>query len=598
MVIKMNNLELLQEKLQRNNYDAFIIPTADFHGSEYISDYFQARKYFSGFTGSAGTLLVLKHSAFLWTDGRYFIQAAMQLEDSGIELMKIGEPNVPTLTEFLNQNALTIKTLSFDGRLMSTNEVLNLKRDLKPSITITLDSNLIDEAWFNRPNLPFSNLYILSKFFAGKTFDEKLTAVRNIMKEKKTQAFILTSLEDQAWLYNLRGNDIPHTPVFLSYTYITNENVTLFIDQNKIDLEVAKYLDNESIVIKPYNEIYEFVKTIKGKNILLDPNKANYSIYSSLVEQNNIILDTNPTLLLKAIKNEVEIENIKEAHIKDGLAVFRFMKYLKEGYVEGINLSEISLSDYIAKLRSESKGFIDLSFNTICAFNEHAAMMHYSANIETNASIDAPGFLLIDSGGHYLEGTTDITRTYALGSISKEMKKHYTLVLKAVINLAKAVFLKGCRGINLDILARGPIWNELLDYKCGTGHGVGYLLSVHEAPNGFRWKIVPERNDSAILEPGMITTDEPGIYLENKYGIRIENELLCVNAGVSQFGEFLKFETITYAPIDLDAVDVSLLTKDEKDWLNDYHKMVYEKLKPEIEDINELECLARYTKAI
>ncbi len=593
----MASLEKLQEELKLQKIDAYIIPTADFHGSEYISDYFKARKHFSGFTGSAGTLLVLQDSSFLWTDGRYFIQAAKELENSGIELMKMGEPNVPTLLEFLNANVNSIRSLGFDGRLMSTSEVLDFENKLNPAINIDANSFLIDKTWPLRPKLPYSNLYVLSKFFAGKSFEEKLTAVRNQMKDKKAQGFLLTALEDQAWLYNLRGNDIPHTPVFLSYTYITNDSVTLFVDSNKIDLEVSKYLDNQSITIKPYNEIYEFVKTIRAKNVLIDPNKVNYTLYKGLVEQNTIVFDTNPTLLLKAVKNDVEIENIKLAHVNDGLCVTRFMKFLKEGFNNGLPLTEIGLSDYIAGLRAQTKGYVDLSFNTICAFNEHGAMMHYSANNETNANVDKPGFLLIDSGGHYLEGTTDITRTYALGSISKEMKKHYTLVLKAVIGLARAVFMKGCRGVNLDILARGPIWRELLDYKCGTGHGVGYLLSVHEAPNGFRWKIVPERNDSAVLEPGMITTDEPGIYLGNKYGIRIENELLCVNAGSSQFGEFLTFETITYAPIDLDAVDISLLNKEEKNWLNDYHAMVYEKLSPFMTS-DEKTFLKKYTREI
>lgn len=593
----MESLKKLQQELINSNYDAYIIPTADFHGSEYISDYFKARKYFSGFTGSAGTLLVLQNSAFLWTDGRYFIQAALELENSGVELMKMGESNVPTIFEFINSNANTIKTLAFDGRLMTTNEVLKLQNELGQDIKIQLDSSIIDKVWNDRPRLPYSNLYILSKFFAGKSFEEKLTAVRNILKDKKAQGYLLTALEDQAWLYNLRGDDIPHTPVFLSYTYITNDSITLFIDSNKIDLEVSKYLDSQSVVIKPYFEIYEFVKTIKAKNILLDPNKTNYALYQTVAEQNTIILDTNPTLLLKSIKNEVEIENIKTAHIFDGVCVTKFMRHLKEGFINGANLSELSLSNYMDDLRRKIKGYIDLSFNTICAFNEHGAMMHYSATEESNSPVDKPGFLLIDSGGHYLEGTTDITRTYALGSISKEMKKHYTLVLKAVIGLARAVFMKGCRGVNLDILARGPIWQELIDYKCGTGHGVGYLLSVHEAPNGFRWKIVPERNDSAVLEPGMVTTDEPGIYLENKYGIRIENELLCVEAGSSEFGDFLKFETITYAPIDLDAIDTSLLNKDEKNWLNDYHKMVFEKLSPHMKG-EDLEFLTKYTKQI
>ncbi len=593
----MDNLKKLQQELINSNYDAYIIPTSDFHGSEYIADYFKSRQYFSGFTGSLGTLLVLQNSAFLWTDGRYFIQAEKELENTDIELMKIGEKNVPTIKEFLNSNCLTIKTLAFDGRLISANDVLNLQKGLNQNIKIQLDSAIIDKVWQDRPKMPFSNLYILPKFFSGKGIDEKIDTIIKIMDEKKAQGYLLTSLEDQAWLYNLRANDIPHTPVFLCYTYITHDNITLFIDTNKIDLEVSKYLDLESISIKPYFEIYDFVKTIKSKNILLDPTKVNYSLYQSIIEQNNVILDTNPTLLLKAIKNDIEIENIKSAHIKDGLCVTRFMKYLKEEYIKGTELDEISLSNYILELRKKEKGFIDISFSTICAFNEHGAMMHYSANNETNAIIDKPGFLLIDSGGHYLEGTTDITRTYALGSISKEMKKHYTLVLKSLINLAKVTFMQGCTGMNLDILARQHIWKELLDYKCGTGHGVGYLLSVHEAPNGFRWKRVSERNDSAILSPGMITTDEPGIYLENKYGIRIENELLCIKAGSSSYGDFLKFETITYAPIDIDAIDINLLNSEEKEWLNEYHKMVFDKLSPFMNE-DEIEFLKRYTKNI
>ena len=592
----MESLTNLQDLLKTNNYDAYIIPSSDFHGSEYLSAYFKARAHFSGFTGSAGTLLVMQKQAYLWTDGRYFIQASIELEGSGITLMKMGEENVPSLEDFLKNNLKDGQRLAFDGRLLSTSYIKTLNKKL-PNVEFISEDKLINQAWPDRPGLPFSTIYLLSKFFSGMTFDKKLQAIRNVMKDKNANAHILTSLEDQAWLYNLRGNDIEHTPVFLSYTYITNSNIILFVDQNKIDLEIDKYLNENEIMIKPYYEIYEFVKGLKGLNILIDENKVNYQIFQSIEALNTIINVQNPTLLLKSIKNETEIKNTKLAHIKDGVAVFRFMKYLKEAYKNNEELDEIKLSNYMDDLRKKTKGYVDLSFNTICAFGPHAAMMHYSATPSSNAKIKTANFLLIDSGGHYLEGTTDITRTYALGDISKELKRHYTLVLKAVINLAKAVFLEGCNGQNLDILARGPIWNELLDYKCGTGHGVGYLLSVHEAPNGFRWKIVPERNDSAPFVPGMITTDEPGIYLENKYGIRIENELLCVDAGSSEFGHFLKFETITYAPIDLDAVDTKMLNATEKEWLNNYHKTVYETLAPKLNK-DELDALKEFTREI
>ena len=592
----MDNLKLLQDLLKENNYDAYIIPSSDFHGSEYLPEHFKARAYFSGFTGSAGTLLVMQNEAYLWTDGRYFIQAAIELEGSRINLMKMGEQNVPTLEKFLASKLKEKQTLAFDGRLMNTSYIKKLKQKL-PNANFVSEDKIINEAWPNRPALPFSTIYLLSKFFSGNTFSKKLQAIRNIMKDNNANAHILTSLEDQAWLYNLRGNDITHTPVFLSYTYITQNNVMLFVDQNKIDLEIDKYLNENEIIVKPYNEIYEFIKGLKGLNILIDENKLNYQIYQSIENQNTIINAQNPTLLLKAIKNDTEIKNLKLAHIKDGVAVFRFMKHLKESYNEGKELDEISLSNYMDGLRAKTKGYVDLSFNTICAFGPHGAMMHYSATPNSNAVIKNSGFLLIDSGGHYLEGTTDITRTYVVGDVSKEMKMHYTLVLKAVINLASAIFLEGCNGQNLDILARGPIWRELLDYKCGTGHGVGYLLSVHEAPNGFRWKIVPERNDSAPFVPGMITTDEPGIYLENKYGIRIENELLCVDVATNENGHFLGFETVTYAPIDMDAVDTKMLNPQEKKWINDYHKMVYEKLAPKVNK-DELEALANFTKEI
>ena len=584
-----------------NYIDAYIIPTSDYHMSEYVSDFFKSRAYLSGFTGSAGTLVITKDKGYLWTDGRYFIQAATQIEGSPIELMKMGNPGVPTIEEFLvdyfkkDEN----KTLGFDGKVMPANDMIKLLKALPDSTNVISNVDLVNLVWNNRPELPYSLIYKLSKFFSGRPYEDKIKAVREKMAEDNIDVHIISSLEDQAWLYNLRGNDVLHTPVFLAFTAITPQSNVLFIDNKKIDLIAQKYLDKNEIQVRDYSEIYDYVKQIKGKRVLIDLNKTNYELYNYISYENNsnvVINKTNPTLLMKAIKNPTEIKNIKIAHERDGVAMTKFMYYLKTNFGK-TKMTEMSVSDYLEGLREKNKGFVDLSFNTICAFNEHAAMMHYSATPETDADIQGSGFLLVDSGGHYMEGTTDITRTFALGKITDKMKVHFTTVLKSVIALDQAVFMKGCNGQNLDILARGPIWKLGIDYKCGTGHGVGYLLSVHEAPNGFRWKIVPERNDSHELVPGMVTTDEPGIYLENKYGIRTENELLCVEKESNEWGTFYGFETITYCPIDLDAIKVSLLNKEEKDWLNNYHQMVYDLISPSLTP-DEAEWLKEYTKKI
>lgn len=592
----MTNLEKFQEQMALRGYDAYIIPTSDFHSSEYISEYFKIREFLSGFTGSAGTLLVTQDNAYLWTDGRYFIQAEKELEDTKIELMKMGEKEVPTLTQFLQNFLINKKNLAIDGRTLTTSFILKLKNCVDSSVNIITDTTLINNIWFDRPKMPFSVLYELKPFSIGKTYKNKLEEIRKQMLELDANFYIISSLEDQAWLYNLRGNDILHTPVFLAFTIITTDHTYLFIDDNKIEPTVGKYLQKNDIIIRDYNSIYDSLKAIKGKKILLDYNKINYEIYNSLYENNTLINHEDLTLLMKAVKNETEIINTKKAHIKDAVAVCKLMYYLKTNYKK-TEMTEISISNYLEKLRKKQKGFIDLSFETICAFNEHAAMMHYKASNESNAKIDKPGLLLIDSGGHYLEGTTDITRTFALGNISNQMKNHFTLVLKSVIALSQAVFIEGCNGMNLDILARGPIWKELLDYKCGTGHGVGHILSVHEAPNGFRYKMVPERNDSHPFIPGMITSNEPGIYLENKYGIRIENEMLCIRKGESDFGNFLGFETITLVPIDLDAINKNMLNNNEREWLNNYHATVFKAISPYLTP-QEIEWLKIYTRKI
>lgn len=570
-------IKQFQEILKQKNIDAYIVPTSDYHNSEYISDYFKTRAYLSNFTGSAGTLLVTKKDAYLWADGRYHIQAAKEIPNS-ITLMKQGLPEVPNLIDFLKSKEAALLTIGFDGKVVSANLGNKLKEAL-PGIKFKTDEDIISNIWPDRPKLPFSLLYKLDAFFTGKTFEAKLTEIVSKMKEQECNVHIISSLEDQAWLYNMRANDIEHTPVFLSYTIVLDNQCYLFIDQRKIDKTIEKYLKDNNVIINNYEDFYSFIKLIKNQRILVDFNKINYTTYLLIKDNNKLKNSQDPSLLLKSIKNETEISNIKQAHIKDGVAVVKFLHYVKTK-IKQINLSEISVTKVLENFRKQQPGFIDISFNTICAYNEHAAMMHYSANEQTNKTLKPEGFLLVDSGGHYLEGSTDITRTICLGKPTNEMKLHYTTVLKSVIALSEAVFLKGVRGLNLDILARGPIWKLLIDYKCGTGHGIGYLLSVHEAPNGFRWQVVPERNDSCILQEGMITTNEPGIYLENKYGIRIENELLCIPKGKSEFGEFLGFETITYAPLDLEVIDTKLLTYEERVWIDSYHKKVYDTLSP------------------
>lgn len=592
----MSLIKDFQQILKQKQIDAYIIPTCDYHNSEYVSAYFKSREYLSNFTGSAGTLVVTQTNAYLWTDGRYHIQAAKEIDTNTITLMKQGIPGVPTMIELLKSILSKNETLGFDGKVIPTSLGISLKTNL-PYVNFKTGEDLIAELWPKRPKLPFSMLYRLDSFFAGKSFEDKLSEIKNKMKALNCDTHIITSLEDQAWLYNLRADDVPHTPVFLAYTIVLENQCYLFINKDKIDKTVEKYLKDNNVIVSDYFEFYEFIKTIKDKKILVDFNKINYEIYNAILEKNKLTNAQDPSLLLKAIKNETEIKNIKLAHIKDGVAMVKFLHYVKTKVKYDETLSEISVTNVLENYRREQKGFVDISFNTICAYKEHAAMMHYSAKDSTNYQLKPEGFLLVDSGGHYLEGSTDITRTICLGKPTPEMKLHYTTVLKSVIALSEAVFLKGVKGVNLDILARGPIWKLLIDYKCGTGHGIGYLLSVHEAPNGFRWQIVPERNDSAVLQEGMITTNEPGIYLENQYGIRIENELLCITKGKSEFGDFLGFETITYCPIDLDAIDTKLLTHSERVWIDSYHKNVYDTLSPYLNK-EDLYWLRENTKPI
>lgn len=591
-------LQHLRALMAKNGIQAYLLPTSDFHESEYVGDYFKSRKYLSGFTGSAGSVVVTLETAGLWTDGRYFIQAARELADSGITLYKMGEEGVPTLEEFLVDSLKEGDVLGFDGRVVNARLGLRLSEKLSSrKISISYEKDLVDEIWTDRPALPTTPAFLLEEKYSGKSTALKLEAVRSEMQKKQAKYHIITSLDDIAWLFNIRGGDIAYNPVVLSYAVIDSEKAYLFLDERKLSAEIKTELENAGVEIKDYFEIYEFVKTLpKTEKILLDTAKVNYAIYKNLGTDADIIDATNPTVLFKAVKNPVELENLRKAHIKDGVAVTKFIYWLKQN-IGKTEITEVSASDFLEAKRREQKGCIDLSFDTISAYNANAAMMHYKATEESHAVLKPEGILLVDSGGQYYEGTTDITRTIVLGEISDEIKKHFTAVLRSMLNLSDARFLHGCIGLNLDILARGPIWDMDLDYKCGTGHGVGYLLNVHEAPNGFRWKKVPERDDGCVLEEGMVTTDEPGVYIEGSHGIRTENELICHKGVKNEYGQFMYFEHLTFAPIDLEAVDTSYMTGREIDSLNRYHKEVYEKLSPYLTDEENL-WLKEATRAI
>lgn len=591
-------LAKLREYMSEKNIAAYIIPSSDNHQSEYVGDHFKCREFISGFTGSAGTVVVTMEEAGLWTDGRYFIQAEKELEGSTIKLFKMGEEGVPTTEEYLYESLKEGKTLGFDGRVICAKEGINLEKKLaKKNIKIVYDYDLVGMIWNDRPDLSTAKAFLLDIKYAGETFSSKLNRVRESMKEKNANVHVITTLDDIAWLFNIRGGDVKFNPVVLSYALITLDKVYLFLDKSKLNEEILNELSKENVEIKPYNDIYEFIKTLdKNDKILLDSTKINYAILNNIPSEVEKVDEFNPTMFMKAQKNPIELENIRNSHVKDGVAFTKFMYWLKNN-VGKIEISELSASKKLEDLRREQEGFIEPSFGTIAGYRDHAAMMHYSATKESDAKLEASDLFLIDSGGQYFDGTTDITRTIALGKINDELKKHFTAVARGMINLSMAKFLYGVRGYNLDILARRPMWNMGIDYKCGTGHGIGFLLNVHEAPNGFRWRIIPDRFDSAVLEEGMVTTNEPGIYVEGSHGIRTENELVVRKAEKNEYGQFMEFEVVTLAPIDLDAIDPEEMNKEEKAYLNWYHELVYNKVSPFLTE-DEKAWLKEYTKAI
>ncbi|MGL5718942.1 MAG: aminopeptidase P family protein [Paraclostridium sp.] len=593
-----SRIEKLRELMKEKNIFAYMIPSSDYHQSEYVGDYFKLRPYMSGFTGSAGTLIVTEEEACLWTDGRYFIQAEEELKDSEIKLMKMYEEGVPTIEEYLVDKLPQDSKLGFDGKVISASQGKNLSKKLEEKkIEIVYQFDLVDDIYKDRPSLSKEDAFLLDIKYAGESFSDKLKKLREKMDDLKVNTHVISTLDDIAWLFNIRGRDVKFNPVVLSYAVITLDEVYLFIDENKINEEILSELNKENVIIKPYDNVYEFIKGLNENNkVLVDIYKVNYAIYKNIPENIEKIEKSNPTTLMKAIKNETEIKSMRNSHIKDGVAFTKFMYWIKNN-IGKVEITEISATEKLEGFRREQEGFIEPSFGTIAGYKDHAAMMHYSAAPETEYKLEQEGLFLVDSGGQYYDGTTDITRTIALGELNEELKHHFTSVVRGVIGLSKARFLHGTRGVNLDILARGPLWECDIDYKCGTGHGIGFLLNVHEGPNSFYWKITGDKVTNAVLEEGMITTNEPGIYVEGSHGIRIENEIVVKKGTKNEYGQFMYFEPITFAPIDLDAIDTKYMNKDEITYLNNYHKLVYDEVSPYLNE-DEKEWLKNYTREV
>lgn len=593
-------IDELRKYLKRDNISAYIVCTGDYHGSEYAGDYFKERDYLSGFTGSAGTLLVTQNDAFLWTDGRYFIQAQYQLNGSSIVLMRSGENDVPSVGEYLGRVIEDNSIIAFDGRSVTCEFVNNIKKCLNnPDIKFKYDTNYVDYVWKDRPALPNGKVWMLDEKYAGEKTLSKISRVRKIMEDNGAQCFALTSLDDIAWLLNLRGSDIDFCPMFLSYMMIGMDYIKLYIDREKLDAKVSDSLRINNIEIHEYDSIYSDLRNISDLlTIMLDEKKVNYSIAMIANDNKNITVKncTNPTSLLKSIKNSVEIANERKAHIKDGVAVTHFIYWLKNN-VSKTRISEIGAANKIDEFRREQKNYLYQSFAPIMAYGKNAAIVHYSADENSDTILESKGFLLSDTGGHYLEGTTDITRTISLGELTEKEKSIYTTVLKGHLRLANTVFKEGSKGANIDIVAREPLWKEGLDYNHGTGHGVGYLLNVHEAPNAIRYKIQNASSDDEIFREGMITSDEPGYYEENSFGIRHESLILCCEKSRTEYGKFLGFEYLTAVPFDREAIVVDMLDCTERKFLNEYHRFVFESIS-EYFDGEELKWLEEVTSPI
>lgn len=567
-------LRKLRKLMSEKGISAYIVNTGDPHQSEYVADYYKGRIWISGFTGSAGTVVITQDEAILWTDGRYFIQAEKELEGSEYKLFKMRIPGYPTYSQWLNEKLKDGDTLGFDGEVFSQSSVESLEKEFKGKDIKFIDEyDLVGEIWEDRPSIPKGEAFIHEVKYTGKTGKEKIEEVRKEMEKQNIDYVLIGSLDDIAWIYNIRGKDVLNNPVVISYGIISKDEAYLFVDKEKINSEVKTFLGENNVQIAAYEEIIDYIKSLdKNSKIYLDKNRINRWIYKSIPSECTIESGIDITTKLKGIKNPTEIENQKNAYIKDGVALVKFLYWLDKN-VGSTYITEYSAQEKLLEFRKEQEGFIEPSFGSISAYKANAAMMHYSADEDSSSEIKKEGLYLIDSGGQYFDGTTDITRTAVMGPITEEEKRDFTLTLKAHINLGNARFLYGATGHSLDVLSRYPLWQEGIDYKCGTGHGVGFLLNVHEGPHGFAMV-----SNTVVLEKGMIITIEPGVYKEGSHGIRIENVVVVEEDIKTDSGQFMKFDTISFVPIDLEGIDVSLLSESERLWLNEYHKEVYNNL--------------------
>ena len=582
--------------MEQQNIDCYIIPTDDYHHSEYVGDYFKFREYMTGFSGSAGTAVFTREKAGLWTDGRYFIQAEAQLKGSGIKLYKSGEPEVPTIEEFLKKELEEGAVLGFDGRTVSYAQGEKYRQIAEgegASIEFRLD--LAPDTWTGRPEMSTEPAFLLEDEYSGENIESKLKRIREKMKENGCNAHILSSLDDIAWLFNIRGNDIAYCPLVLSYAIVYNNSVELFANSQKFSEEIVNLFAENQIQIYPYEDIYRVVSEMTSEDkVLLDSKIMNYRLYQAISKDTVIVDKQNPEILMKSVKNETQAENLRKAHLKDAVAHTKFMYWLKKN-IGREEITELSASARLEGLRAEQEHFLGPSFGPISAYGEHGAIVHYSADEKSNVPLKEGKLFMTDTGGHYLEGSTDITRTVALGEVGNIEKEHFTLVARAMLRLANTVFLYGCSGANLDCIAREVFWKEGLNFNHGTGHGVGYLLNIHEGPINFRWK--EGERPAPALEENMVITDEPGIYIEGSHGIRLENELLVRKTVKNEYGQFMNFEILTYVPIDLDAILPEKMSTEEKEMLNHYHKQVYEKVSPYLSEEERI-WLKEYTRAV
>lgn len=592
----VERLSALRKCMQDKHIDMYIVPTADFHQSEYVGEHFKARAYITGFTGSAGTAVITLHDAKLWTDGRYFLQAAKELEGTGVTLMKMFEPGVPTIEEYLEAELKSGQTLSFDGRVVSVGEgdaYASIAK--KNGAKIDYQEDLIDAIWTDRPPLSEEPVWFLEEKYSGESSKSKLSRIRKEMEDAGCDTHIVSTLDDICWTLNIRGNDIDFFPLVLSYAIIRKDRFELYIDERKLDDKLKSILEKVGVTLHPYNAIYEDVKKFpENATVLIDKSKLNYAIFNNIPNAVSIVNKRNPEILMKALKNPVEVENIKKAEIKDSVAHVRFMKWLKENLGK-IRITEMSASEKLDEFRAKMGNFIRDSFEPISSYGPHSAIVHYSSSPETDVELKAGSLYLSDTGAGFYEGSTDITRTYALGEVPEKMKEDFTIVAISNLQLASAKFLQGSSGLTLDILARKPFWDRGLNYNHGTGHGVGYLLNIHEGPAGFRYKY--RAGETEEIQEGMVITDEPGLYIEGSHGIRLENELLARKGVQNEYGQFLYFETITLIPFDLDAINPAILDEENKKLLNAYHKRVYEEIAPYLNE-EEKAFLKKYTRAV